>query len=446
MKAEYKTLEHITIESFQSDAEFRSSVVERHYRHVNRGLARLARLLGTNVEVRSSGNYVFDERGEKYLDCGGYGVFTLGHCHPFVVQAVKEQLERNPLSSRSLVNPEQANAAATLASVAPKGLDYVYFCNSGAEATEAGLKLACLNGKHKLISMHGGYHGKTLGALSVTGRRSYREPFQVWLPDVTFVSFGDIDELEKAVSHDNEKACVILEPVQAEGGVIVPPKGYLGEVERLCRRYGAFFILDEIQTGLGRLGAWWGADSERVAPDVLLVGKALSGGVVPIGAAVASAAAYEKLNRDPMLHTSTFSGNPLASVAAVAAIEVIKRENVVDLARVVGQRLLALLKRLTAEDCAHLIKDVRGEGLLLGIEFHKEFLAGDFLVEMLKRNVLVSYSLNAHRVVRLTPPAFLTDSDINWIQTAFRQSVISLRERYPKSFAPRGISNASLGD
>lgn len=415
----------------QQAAEFRRLAIQGHKRHVNKSLAKLAELMGTHVEVRSSGNYVFDERGEKYLACGGYGVFTIGHCHPTVIEAVKAQLERHPLSTRSLVNAELASAAETLASVTPDGLDYVYFANSGAEATEAGLKLARLSGKSKLVAMEGGYHGKTLGALSVTGRAAYRIPFQPLLPEVEFIPFADPEALEKVLSKNGEECCVILEPVQAEGGVIIPYDGYLREVERLCRHYGAFLILDEIQTGLGRLGAWWGADREQVIPDVLLVGKALSGGVIPVSAAVTSAKAYEKLNQNPLLHTSTFAGNPLATVAARAAINVIKNEGIVHRSKELGEKIFFQVKRILHEICPHLIREVRGIGLLIGIEFEADFLAGDFMFELMHRNVIVSYSLNTHRVVRLTPPAILSESDIDWLSNAISESAITLLKRNP---------------
>lgn len=418
--------------SFAQGAEaFRSTVIERHRKHVNKGMARLADLMGTHVEVRSAGNYVFDERDERYLDCGGYGVFTLGHCHPAVVKAVTEQLGRLPLSTRSLVNPEVAAAAEALSAVTPAGLDYVYFGSSGAEATEAAIKLACLNGRTSLISMHGGYHGKTLGALSVTGRRSYRQPFGPLLAPAEFVRFGDAGELAATLERTDATGCVILEPVQAEGGVVIPPDGYLREVERLCRHYGAYLVLDEIQTGLARLGDWWGMDRENVVPDLLLVGKALSGGIVPVSALVASHAAFEKLNRAPLLHTSTFSGNPLAAAAARAAVETMRDENVVPLARALGETLLGQLGFLRGPRYSRLVRDVRGRGILIGIEFGAEFLAGDFMIEMLKRNVIVSYSLNAHRVVRLTPPAFLAESDVEWLVAAARECIAVLDERYP---------------
>jgi len=413
---------------------FRRDVILRHRKHVNRGMARVADLMGTHLEVRSAGNYVFDERGEKYLDCGGYSVFTLGHCHPAVVKAVTEQLGRLPLSTRSLVNPEVAAAAETLSAATPEGLNYVYFGSSGAEATEAAIKLACMNGRTSLISARGGYHGKTLGALSVTSHPSYRAPFSSLLAPVEFVRFGDADEMGEALSRAGSKGCVIVEPVQAEGGVIIPPEGYLREVERLCRHHGAFLILDEIQTGLARLGSWWGMDRENVVPDLLLVGKALSGGVVPVSALVATNAAFEKLNQSPLLHTSTFSGSPLAVAAARAAVETIRDENVVPLAHALGETLMAQLGFLRPGH-PRLIQDVRGRGILIGLEFQAEFLAGDFMIEMLKRNVVVSYSLNAHRVVRLTPSAFLTETDVKWLITATRESVAILDERYP-NFVP----------
>jgi putrescine aminotransferase len=411
-------------------AEFRREVVRLHRQHINQSMAKLAELMDMHVEVRSSGNYVFDENGEKYLDCGGYGVFILGHCHPQVVRAVQSQLERHPLSTRALLNAEVAMAAAALAAVTPPGLDYIYFGSSGAEATEAGIKIACLNGKHRLISMTGGYHGKTLGALSVTGRSAYRAPFQSILTEVSFLPFGDRDALEQALTDRGSESCVILEPIQAEGGVIIPPPGYLKEVESLCRQYGAFLILDEIQTGLGRLGAWWGADREQVVPDVLLVGKALGGGVMPVSAAVTSAHLYEKLNKDPLLHTSTFSGNPLATAAARAAIQVIEQAGVVSKAQALGERILVETQRILLANCPELIQEVRGVGLLTGIEFKAAHLAADFMFELMQSNVIISYSLNAHRVARLTPPAFLNEEDVAWLMNAVQIGATALAERY----------------
>lgn len=396
----------------------RQWVRQRHQRHVNRSFAKLAGVMNLPVEVRSAGCLVYDELDEAYLDCGGYGVFIMGHRHPRVIEAVKAQLDRHPLATRSLLSAELVEAAETLISVAPRGMQYAFFANSGAEATELGLKLARLHGKTQLIAMQGGYHGKTFGALSVTARAHFQDPFRPLLPDVSFVTYGDPSALEVVLAAQGNGACVILEPVQGEGGAVAPPVGYLRQVADLCQRYGALLILDEIQSGLGRLGAWWGADREGVTPDILLVGKGLSGGVVPVSAVVATAAAYEPLNKDFILHSSTFAGSPLAVAAAKSAIEVIRDEALAQRAGTLGEYLLGNLRTILTEVCPDLVVDVRGVGLLIGIEFTSSDLAGEFMMKLLEQRIIVSHSLNTHRVIRLTPPAILTEEQCTWLFTA----------------------------
>ena len=408
----------------------RDIVLQHYQRHVNSGTARLAKATRLPVEVRSEGCYVFDQDGDAYLDCGGYSVFLLGHRHPDVVDAVKAQLDRHPLATRAMLSAELGRASASLATCTPSGMEYVLFTNSGAEAVEVGIKLARLSGKTRIISSVGGFHGKTMGALSITGRPHYREPFHPLLPDIDFVSYGDAEAMATALATDGGRSCVILEPVQGESGVVIPPEGYLREVRRLCDVNGAFLILDEIQTGLGRLGSWWGADREQVIPDILLAGKALGGGVMPVGAAVAGASAFSRLNRDPFLHTSTFAGNPLAMAAAEAAITVIRRDDIVTRAGILGKNILVELKQILGEACPGLISDVRGAGLLLGIEFHQEHAAWDFSRELLRRKVITANSLNAFSVVRLTPPAVMTESDCRRLFDAVGDAARTLRQRY----------------
>lgn len=407
----------------------RDTILRQYREHVNKGVATLAEFMGTSVEVRSEGSLIYDQEGEAYLSCGGYGVFILGHRHPAVLNAVRAQLDQHPLTSRILLSGELASAAEALAAVAPSGLDYVCFTNSGTEAVEVGLKIARLSGKRRVVAMQQGFHGKTMGSLSVTGRERYRAPFVPLLPDVTFVAFGEIAALEKELSDRPDDACVILEPVQGEGGVRVPPEGYLRQVRATCSEYGAFLIFDEIQTGLGRLGAWWGADREDVVPDVLLVGKGLSGGIMPIGAAVTSSEAYEPLNRDPLLHTSTFAGNPLAAVAAEAAIAVIAREDIPSRAARVGEDILCKLRNLLGPFPSS-VTEVRGVGLLIGIEFSAEYLAADFMMELLSNRVLVSLSLNAERVIRITPPALISDAELAWLYDAVANASSAIHNRY----------------
>ena len=322
-----------------------AQTIARYRAHIFEGMAMLAELMEAHVEVRSEGTRIWDEEGTEYLDCGGYGVFLHGHCHPRVVAAVREQLERHPLATHGTVNAELAAAAATLARVTPAGLDYVAFTNSGTEAVELGLKLARLNGRRRLISTHGGFHGKTNGALSVTGKALFRDPFQPGLADVTFIAFDDADALEAELAA-GEPAAVILEPIQAEGGVIIPADGYLQAVRELCDSHGALLILDEVQTGLGRLGSWWGTDRDGVVPDILLVGKGLSGGVVPVAAVVATPDAYRTISEDPLLHSSTYAGNPLAMSAASAAITALEEDDIIPKAQALGARLLDELQAL----------------------------------------------------------------------------------------------------
>lgn len=383
------------------------AVLDGYRRHVSRGRARVAELTGGLVEVSSSGSTVVDSAGREYLDCGGYGVFLVGHRHPAVVAAVVEQVQRHPLATRLLLEPTVARAAATLASVTPEGLDYVHFVTSGAEATEAAIKLARAHGRRRLVATTGGFHGKTMGALGLTANETYQAPFRPLLPDVVHVPFGDADALGDALTPES---CVVVEPVQGEGGVVVPPAGYLAEVARRCSAAGAMLVLDEVQTGLGRLGSWWGADRDGVRPDVLLVGKGLSGGVVPVAAMVATAGAYRPFGDDPFLHTSTFAGSPIAMAAATAAVTTIRDEGLVERARVLGERLLGDLTAALAP-CGGPVREVRGAGLLIGIELADPGTALDLVLDLLERGVLVNHSLNAHGVVRLTPPAVLTDAE-----------------------------------
>ncbi|CAO0837377.1 aspartate aminotransferase family protein [Streptomyces microflavus] len=393
-------------------------------RHLSKGRARLASLTGAAMEVASEGSRVWDADANEYLDCGGYGVFLLGHRHPRVVKAVIEQIQRHPMATRLLLEPTAAIAAAALAAVAPPGLERVHFVNSGAEATETAIKLARAHGKHRLISAIGGYHGKTTGALAVTAKPLYQDPFRPLLP-AEHVPYGDADALKQTLA-GGDPACVILEPMQGEGGAVLPPPGYLTQVQQLCAEHDAMFVLDEIQTGLGRLGTWWGADAEGLRPDVMLVGKNLSGGVIPVAAAIATPQAYAPFDKDPYLHTSTFAASPVAMAAAAAAVTAIHDENLVERARTLGEELMTRLHDALTPLLGNAVADIRGRGLLIGIEMRDEGAAGELVLNLLEAGLLVNHSLNAHRVVRLTPPAVLTPSDLDWISRAFTSAATAL--------------------
>jgi putrescine aminotransferase len=401
----------------------REALVDGYERHVSQATARLARQVGTPVEVRSAGSRVWDAQGREYLDCGGYGVFLLGHRHPAVVAALHAQLDRHPLATRGMLSPELATAAMRLADVTPSGLDYVYFASTGAEAVETALKLARAGGRRRVVSMRGGFHGKTLGALSITDRSAFQRPFRPLLPGVTAVPFGDADAVRAALADGPDPACVVVEPVQGEGGVRVPPPGYLAAVVEACREARAFLVVDEIQTGVGRLGAWWGCTAEGVVPDILVTGKALGGGCVPVSAVVATERAFLPLNRDARLHTSTFSGAPLAMAAVCATIDVVQRERLVDRARSLGAYLLTEITAACAPAMPDRVREVRGRGLLIGVELATPSLAGRFAQQLLADGLIVAATLGVDTVLRLSPPAVLTDAEAQRVVEILHRAV-----------------------
>ncbi|MBI1758708.1 MAG: aspartate aminotransferase family protein [Actinobacteria bacterium] len=397
-------------------------------------------MFGGQVEVESAGCWLRTSDGRRFLNVGGYGVFLMGARHPTVVAAVQRQLHTHPTASRLFLEPRVALAAEALLGVCPPGLERVHFSGSGAEAVEAAIKMARTHGRRRLISMENGYHGKTLGALSVTAREVFQAPFRPLLPDVTHVPFGDVTALAAVLAYLGEEACVLAEPVQGEAGVIIPPEGYLRDVAALCRAHGAFFVLDEVQTGLGRLGSWWGADREGVTPDVLLAGKGLSGGVVPVAATIATSQAFGVFDRDPFLHTSTFSGSPLAMAAVTGAIQAITEDDLVRRSAALGDRLLPELDRIVRAHLGDLVSAVRGVGLLIGVEFAEPGVAGELLIELVQHGVIANHSLNAGSVLRLTPPALLTDSDLEFLLDAVDRASASTARCYPAAL--RGPAHA----
>jgi putrescine aminotransferase len=390
-------------------------VYQQYESYVNRGLARLMRIMGlTMVEEEARGARVRDTNGKTYIDCvGGYGTFSLGHRHPRVVEAVVAQLYRMPMSSKLLLNQQMGELAERLAALTPGDLNLSFFCNSGTEAVEGALKLARYRtGRTKVVAAWNAFHGKTFGALSASGRDVYREPFAPLLPGFVHVPFGDIDWLLRVV--DEETAAVILEPIQGEGGIIVPPDGYLRRAREICDAKGALLILDEVQTGLGRTGRWFGCDHEEVVPDILCLAKALGGGVMPIGAVVARPEVAEAYELAPLLHTSTFGGNPLACSAALATLEVMIEEQLPEQALWKGQYLIGRLRELQ-ERFPGAIRDVRGRGLMIGLEFASDEMGGLIMNEMIAGGVLTAFTLNNLSVTRLEPPLTIEQSELEQV-------------------------------
>ncbi len=384
-------------------------VLGLYERHLNPGLARVFRFLClAAVEGRADGSLVFDEEGHRYLDCGsGYAVMNLGHRHPRLVAALLRQLELLPLSTRILLSRPQAELARLLAEVTPGELGFSFFCNSGAEAVEAALKLARLaTGRLKVVAARGAFHGKTLGALSVTWNPAYREPFRLLFSGVEHVPYGDGEALEQAVGEDT--AAVILEPVQGEAGVIIPPEDYLPRAREICSRRGALLILDEVQTGMGRTGRMFACEHWGVVPDLLCLAKGLGGGLLPVGAVVGTREVFRVFEDQPLIHTSTLGGNPLACAVAAEAVRVVREERLAEEAERKGRLALGRLRRLAAR-YPGVIREVRGMGLLIGIEARDGGVGGALLEAVLRRRVIVVPGLNEFRVIRFAPPLNIPD-------------------------------------
>ncbi len=401
---------------------------ENYKNYVNPPLARVMKLSGSPVEVRAQGCTVWDQNGKAYLDfAGGYGVFTLGHSHPKVIAAVKAQMELMSLSGKTMFNIMLGRASKRLAELAPGDLQISFFGNSGAEAVEGAIKLARkASGRTKIVATNNAYHGKTLGALSASGRDYFKSAYAPLLEGVAHAQYGVADGLEELLA---DAAAFIVEPVQGEGGVNVPPAGYLREVRALCDRTGALFVADEVQTGLGRCGMLFGCNRDGVVPDVMTLAKGLSGGIIPVGAYIARPgvwnAAYAK---DPVMHTSTFGGNELACAAALAAMDALIEEDLVENARARGEELLSGARELARKYPA-VVKEARGLGLLVGVELTSEGYGGWIIPEMVKRGVTAAWTLNMQRVIRLEPPLVVTQGEVERALDALEAGLATAQEK-----------------
>ncbi|MBI1953251.1 MAG: aspartate aminotransferase family protein [Candidatus Omnitrophica bacterium] len=406
-----------------SSQDIVEDTLTNYRRFINPSLALLMRVFsGGRVEARGQGVYVEDTEGRRYIDClAGFGSISCGHAHPKIVAAVMEQLQLLPASTKVFFNKPLADLSKLLAEITPGDLQYSFICNSGAEAVEGALKLAKLFTKRtEIVFMEGAFHGKTLGALSVSGRNLYKQPFKPLLPHVRQVPFGDIEALTTAVTPNT--AAVLLEPIQGEGGVNLSPEGYLQAAQAICQEAGALLIFDEVQTGFGRTGTLFECQQEGIVPDILVLAKALGGGVMPIGAFVATPRVWKAFKRHPLLHTSTFGGNPLACRAAVATIRVILEEKLPDRAQKLGKIFISELEAIRRR-FPRIIAAVRGKGLLIGVELQKEGYGLTIFPEMVRRGVIAAFTLNNPKVIRFEPPLVITEDQIRQVIQVFEHAV-----------------------
>jgi len=360
--------------------------------------------LGIEVD-RALGSTIWDTSGRAYLDLlAGMGVASVGHCNPEVVAAVRAQAERylHVLVYGELVQEPQVELARRLAEIAPGELSVTYFTNSGTEAVEGALKLARkYTGRAGIVAFDGGFHGDTFGALSVGGNPVYRVPFEPLLPGVRFLPFDDQAALQAI---DESTAAVIVEPIQGEGGVRIPAAGFLPALRRRCDETGALLVLDEVVTGMGRTGRWFACEHWDVQPDVLVLAKALGGGL-PLGAFVGRPELMRTLSHDPPLaHVTTFGGHPLSCAAALAALDYARREQLPARAAALGEHWLGRLKEMIGP----VLRAVRGKGMLLGLELADPDLTRRFCGEALAAGLILNWTLHRDTLVRLAPPLVIT--------------------------------------
>lgn len=404
-------------------ANFVEETIEKYEQYINPAQAKLFRFMGLgSVEDNAEGWTITDSEGQKFIDClGGYGMFAVGHRNPEVVAAVEKAMHTMPMCGKVLFNRQMADLAEALADITPGELQYSFFVNSGTEAVEGCLKVARLATKRKkFVAAENAFHGKTMGSLTATGRDLYRDPFKPLLEGFTHVPYGDIAAMEVAV--DEDTAAVILEPVQGEGGIIVPPNGYLQQVKALCEEKGALFIADEVQTGIGRTGKWFGVDHEGVKPDLMACAKALGGGVMPIGAIIGTPRAWQGLIEAPFLHTSTFGGNQLACAAGIATIKYIKDNDLLARSSETGAYFKAGLEKIMAE-YPEVICQVRGRGMMLGLELTKEGAGGMLMSLMIDKKIIVAYTLNNPKVIRIEPPLIMPKEVVDYVLDELRDAV-----------------------
>jgi putrescine aminotransferase len=384
-----------------------SQVKDWYQQHVNPGFYGLLSFMGLDShETEAKGWVVTAADGREFIDCvAGYGSYNFGHRNPRIVAAVKEQLDRMPMASKLLLNAQLAGLCHDLAQLAPGDLQYSFISNSGTEAVEAAIKIAMLRtGKHGFIAAKNAYHGKTLGSLSGTNREHFQQPFRPLIEGFSEVPFGDAEAVEAAITGDT--AAVMLEPVQGEGGIIVAPPGYLSDLREITRKRGVLLILDEVQTGIGRTGRNFACEREGVEPDILVLAKSLGGGVMPIGATLGTPYVWEPLCENPLVHTSTFGGNELACAAGRAALQLLVEERLAEQAEENGTYFLARLNALAAE-YQDIIREVRGQGLMIGISTHSKDISQLLIASILQQQVLFAFALNQADVLRVEPPLIM---------------------------------------
>lgn len=418
-------------------AEVIRNTVDNFARHLNPGMLDYRKSVTeagdyAATEWRGEGCILRDVRGREWIDClGGYGIFNLGWSPKPVLDAVQAQMRKCQLPSQELIDPLRGALAELLATVTPGDIQYSFFNNSGAEAVEGALKLAKLvTGRRWFIAAVKGFHGKTMGALSMLGKADYREPVGAIYPYVMHVPFGDGDAVEQRLqvgeATGERVAGVIMEPIQGEAGAIDPPDDYWPRLRELCTHYGVMLIADEVQTGMGRTGKLWGVEHWDVVPDIMSAAKALGGGVMPIGAFMANAEHWQPLiEPNPFLQTTTFGGNPLSCAAAIATIKTLIENDLPTQAAEKGAYFKAQISQLAAR-YPNIYERVTGKGLLIGMHFHNAEVGYNVASQLFKRGVLVAGTLTSAKSIRIEPPLIISREQIDTVLNRLEDALVEV--------------------
>ena len=408
--------------------------------YVSPGWLKYRKSVSTNaavVEWKDQGAYCTGLYGEEFIDClGGFGIYTCGHRNPEIIDTVKAQLDHQALHSQELLDPLRGYLAKAVSDITPGDLEKCFFTNGGAEAVEMALKLARIaTGGKWYISTVGAFHGKSMGAISVGGKSTYRTPYAPMVQQVMHVEYGNVTDIRKAIKNllavGESVAAVILEPIQGEAGIIVPPKGYLQEVRSICDEYKVALIFDEIQTGMGRTGAMFRCEAEGVTPDIMTFGKAFGGGIMPITGIICRPHIWtDELVENPwLLGSPTFGGNPLACSAALATIKYMLENDIPKQCEEKGDYLIAGLKKL-AEKYPTVIEDVRGLGLMIGLEFVKCEVGYSVAKGMFARRVMTAGTLVNAKCIRFEPAAIITYEDLDKVLLRLEEALIDTKAEF----------------
>jgi len=416
-----------------------SDSIENFNEHVNPGWLAYRKSVSTDaafVEWEDSQESFKDAHGTEFIDClGGFGVYTAGHRNPEIVKVVQAQLNRYALHSQELVDPLRGYLAKLVSMCTPGDLKYAFFCNGGAEAVEMALKLGRLaTGNHYYISTVNGFHGKSLGAVSCTGKADYRTPYLPMIQGVQHVEYGNAQAAEVAIKNliavGETVAAMIVEPIQGEAGIVVPPEGYLKSLRQICDKYGVMLIFDEIQTGMGRTGTLWACEAEGVTPDILIFGKAFGGGIMPITGIIARPHLWtDQLKENPwILGSPTFGGNPLACSAAIAAIRYTIENDLPRQIKEKGEYFMEGLGKLKEKYA--FLTDVRGKGLLIGLEYETPEIGWAVSKGLFKRGIMTGGTLNNAKVNRIEPPGIISYGTIETILEKLDQTLAEVENTF----------------